>query len=89
MWDDLSTRTSGDLLPIIWRRPQATTAGAHAVEIAAIRDAIEQLAVDNPRFFWTDVDDLETNATDGIHETPDACIESGRRYAARLTVATA
>lgn len=89
LWDDLSTRTSGDLLPIIWRRPQATTAGAHAVEIAAIRDAIEQLAVDNPRFFWTDVDDLETNATDGIHETPDACIESGRRYAARLTVATA
>lgn len=86
LWEDTTSRTSGDLPPIIWRRPQADTTGAHSVEIAAIRAAIEQLAVDNPRFFWTDVDDLERNQDDGIHETPASSLESGVRYVAALTI---
>ena len=87
--DDLretfGTRTSGKDLPIIWRKPQLDTVTAKPAEILAIRAALEAKALADKQFALVNVDDLERDATDDIHETPDSTIIDGQRLVTQLS----
>ena len=76
---DYTTRTSGPRLPIMWRRPQSDVAGVSAVEIAEIRAALAAQEVVDTQFVAYDVDDLERDVTDDLHETPDSAVTDGDR----------
>lgn len=84
VWADFSTRSSGTKFPIVWRRPQDETQGVHETAIAEIRAALAELAVDEPQFVEVDVDDLERDKSDNLHETPDTCLTTGYRMVAAM-----
>lgn len=84
LWADFSTRTGGDKFPIIWRRPQDDTVSADASEMATIRAALASQMASEPQFAFYDVDDLERDHADDLHETPDSCLISGERAFAAL-----
>lgn len=75
----VSTRTSGPSVPIAWRRPWLNPSFGIPAERQMIRDAIQAMAQTDPRFRWYDVDDLEKARSDGIHETPESILISGKR----------
>jgi len=85
---DLSTRTSGPQLRIAWRVPQLGTSTSIAAESVIARAAVRALAAADTDFVNVEVDDLERNASDNLHETPDSSIEDGRRLAAGLAAAS-
>ena len=85
---DFSTRTSGPRLRIAWRVPQLGTSTSIAAESVAIRAAVRTLAGADPDFVAVNVDDLERNASDNLHETPDSSLEDGRRLALALAPAS-
>jgi hypothetical protein len=84
VWTDFSTRSSGTRFPIVWRQPQDETASVNATAIAEIRAALAELAETEPQFAVVDVDDLERDKTDNLHETPDSCVETGYRMVAAM-----
>lgn len=83
--ETFATRTSGTALPIVWRKPQLDFTGAKPDEIATIRTALEDFAEDDAQFVLVNVDDLERNTTDDIHETPRASLTDGERLVAALS----
>lgn len=82
------TRTSGAALPVIWRKPQLATATAQPDDIRTIRAALEAYALTDDQFSLVNVDDLERDATDNIHETPDSTILDGQRLSWALAAIT-
>jgi len=83
--ETFSTRTSGKDLPIIWRKPQLDVVTALPDEILAIREALEARAIADDQLVLVNVDDLERDATDDIHETPESTIIDGQRMVASLS----
>ena len=83
--ETFSTRTSGKDLPIIWRKPQLDVVTALPDEILAIRAALEAKALADDQLVLVNVDDLERDATDDIHETPESTIVDGQRLVAALS----
>lgn len=81
---DFGTRTGGDAAPVIWRRPQADASGTTADEIAAVRDALDAVAAENPQFLSVDVDGYERTVSDNLHETPDSAVAVGYLMCAEL-----
>ena len=84
LWDDIATRTSGPRPPIVWRRPQLGVAGGITAELTLIRRALDLFAIRQDQFRVVDVDDLERDRGDNIHETPDSAVEDGDRMFAAL-----
>jgi len=82
--ETFSTRTSGKDLPIIWRKPQLDVVTALPDEILAIRAALEARATADDQLVLVNVDDLERDATDDIHETPESTIIDGQRMVASI-----
>lgn len=82
--EDYGTHTTGRETPIIWRRPQLGTATAIPAESIAIRAALDAFAANDEQFVSMDVDDLERQDGDNLHETPDAQITHGQRNDAEL-----
>lgn len=82
--DDFGTRTSGDEFPIVWRLPMLDVAGANPVEMANLRRALQDYAASQKRFRLVDVDGLEVDRDDGLHETPATAVETGRRMVAAM-----
>lgn len=78
------TRTSGPAVPIVWRKPQLDTATAIFDEAYAIRQALDTYATTDVKFTVVNVDSLERNTTDDIHETPESSIVDGQRLVAAL-----
>jgi hypothetical protein len=76
---DFTTRTSGKPPAVILRRPQPATSLGLETERQIIRQAIQSAATTYPHVAWYDVDDLERNRLDNIHETPESGLENGRR----------
>lgn len=85
---DLSTRTSGKDFPIIFRLPQATALGANASGIGNVRAALLALAKVDGQVRVVEVDDLERDRVDDLHETPESSIISGRRCSSALVSAS-
>lgn len=85
LWEDFGTRTSGRKFPILWRRPQDDASGVTAAEMAEVREALEKQGRRESQFRKIDVDDLERDRVDDVHETPESAIEHGRRAVALLT----
>ena len=83
--DTFGTRTSGKDLPVIWRKPQLDTVTAKPDEILAIRASLEAKALADDQLVLVNVDDLERDATDDIHETPESTIVDGQRLVAALS----
>lgn len=84
---DFGTRTGGDHAPIIWRQPQDAATGCAGIrdtEVAAVRAALAAVATENPQFLVVDMDALERDKTDNLHETPDSSIEDGALLEAAL-----
>jgi len=84
LWGDFGTRTDGDMFPIVWRVPMANVVGANAVEMPIVRAAITELAASQARLRAVNVDGLEVDRDDGLHETPETAVETGRRMTAAL-----
>ncbi len=84
VWQDFKTRTSGPNFPIQWRRPQLDAAGVVTDQLTIVRDALQTQSEAEPQFGWTDVDDLQRDKTDNLHESADSSIEDGYRLAADL-----
>ena len=81
---DFTTRSSGPLFPIAWRRPQTDAAGVVAAGMTIVRDALAaQMEVDS-QFVAYNVDDLERDRDDDLHETPESAIEDGSRAVTAL-----
>ena len=78
-----ASRTSGNDLPVIWRKPQLTTSSAIAAESATIRASLLSYAKTDGQFKVVDADDLE-RVSDNIHETPEAAITMGQRFVSTL-----
>lgn len=90
LWEDVQTRTSGPRFPIVWRKPQLGATGGIAAELTTIRRALDRFALRQDQFRVVDVDDLERDRSDNIHETPDSAVEDGDRlYAALERIALA
>jgi hypothetical protein len=53
-------------------------------EILAIRAALEARATADDQLVLVNVDDLERDATDDIHETPESTIIDGQRMVASI-----
>lgn len=90
LWDTLSTRTSGNDFPIVWRRPQADVQPgiSDPTKLDQVRKAIETTANKYRQVRMVSVDGLERNREDDLHETPATAVETGRRMVkALLTVA--
>lgn len=85
LWADFSTRTSGRKFPILWRRPQVDAAGMIAAEINAVREALAVQANRESQFRVVDVDGLERDRADNLHETPETAITHGRRSIRELS----
>jgi len=85
---DLSTRTSGKPFPIVFRRPQALAASSNPNSLIVIRNALETLAKQDSQVRVVDVDDLERDRIDNVHETPEGSITAGRRLTAALVAAS-
>lgn len=81
---DFSTRSSGDNFPIIWRRPQDDAAFVTAARMAEVRAALDTQTDVDAKFRWVDVDDLERDRDDDLHETPESAVVGGRRYVTEL-----
>ena len=81
---DLTTRTSGADLPVVWVKPQLAAAGLLADEARDIRAALVARAEADEQFVVVDVDDLERVVADDLHLTPEALVEVGRRLAAAI-----
>ena len=79
-----ATRTSGDPVPVIWRRPQLTVQTAVYAEAVRVRAALADYAAVDAQFEVVNVDDLERLSTDNIHETPESAIIDGQRLVAAL-----
>lgn len=84
--DDLreafSTRTSGEeKMRIVWQRPQIAASTARHDESVRVRAALAAMALADPEFVDLDVDDLERLVSDNLHQTPEAGITSGQRWA--------
>jgi hypothetical protein len=79
--DDLrtayGTRGSNSLTPVIWRRPQRGLAARDDDEVVLMRDALDALALADPMFTSLDVDTLQRDATDNLHETDAASLIDG------------
>lgn len=86
--DAFGTRTSGDALPVIWRKPQLDTATALTGEIQTIRSALEAAALTDEQLVLVNVDDLERDATDNIHETPESSVIDGQRMVEQVQTIT-
>jgi hypothetical protein len=84
LWLDFSTRTSGEKFPIIWRRPQAEFNGAQPAQLEIVRQALADVAEEDPQFVPVDADDLERDRNDNLHETPESAVLTGRRMVAAL-----
>jgi hypothetical protein len=82
--NDLGNRTAGKPVPISWRRPQITSGIGLPNERALIRQALQNMASGDAQFRFYDVDDLERDRIDNIHETPESGLENGRRAVAAL-----
>jgi hypothetical protein len=87
LWLDLTTRTSGKDFPIVFRRPQLEVA-VNQSAMSTFRAALESLAKTKGQVRWFDVDDLERDRIDNLHETPESAIIQGRRAAAALVSAS-
>lgn len=74
------THATGAETPIVWRKPQLGTSTADPDEMRQVRAALVAFAEDDAQFRLMDVDDLERDVDDNLHETPEACIEHGVRY---------
>lgn len=84
LWADFSTRTSGRKFPIVWRRPQPDAFSADPVRIAQVRAALEAQANRESQFRVVDVDGLERDRDDNLHETPETAVTTGRRMVVAL-----
>jgi hypothetical protein len=84
LWDDFSTRTDGSKFPVMFRQPQDTVTGTVAAQMELVRAAIQERADAEPQFAAIDVDGLEVDRVDGLHETPETAVETGRRMVAAL-----
>lgn len=78
------TRSGNSKVHILWRPPQPSFRGGRSEEIAIIRAALTQRASADPYFHVVSCDDLETNRSDRIHETPESQLIHGRRFGERL-----
>ncbi len=78
------TQAYGAAAPIVWRKPHLGSASAIADESIIVRAALEDYADTDAQFLVMDVDDLERYAGDNIHETPEATIAHGIRFAEHL-----
>lgn len=87
LWNDLTTRTSGKKFPIIFRRPQLEPA-VNTSAMQSVRAALESVAKVEGQVRVVDVDDLERDRLDNLHETPESAIIHGRRAAAALVAAS-
>lgn len=85
---DLTTRTSGKPFPVVFRRPQALATSANPSSLIVVRNALEALAKTDSQVRVVDVDDLERDRVDNVHETPESSITSGRRLTAALVAAS-
>jgi len=84
LWDDFSTRTDGHKFPILWRQPMTGVVGENVARMAAVRAALQAQADAEPQFGLVDVDGLEVDRVDGLHETPETAVTTGRRMVAAL-----
>jgi len=84
LWADFTTRTSGKKFPILWRRPQSDAAGADPVRIQQVRTALDVQANLESQFRIVDVDGLERDRSDNLHETPETAVVTGRRMVTGL-----
>lgn len=86
--DDLrstfGTHSTGAATPVIWRKPQLGTSTAIPDEMRQIRATLVAFAEDDAQFRLMDVDDLERDVDDNLHETPEASIAHGIRYDEQL-----
>lgn len=78
--ETFGTHSTGAATPIVWRKPQLGTATAIPDEMRQIRATLVAFAEDDAQFRLMDVDDLERDVDDNIHETPEAAIAHGVRY---------
>ncbi len=79
LWRDFGTRTSGRKFPVAWRRPQPDAAGAILAEVTTVRTSLAEQAVRETQFRVIDVDGLERDRDDRLHETPETAVITGRR----------
>ena len=84
LWADFPTRTSGRKAPIIWRRPQDDAAGVNASRMAELRAGLAAMAALENQFRATDVDGLERDRDDNLHEAPRTSVTTGERMVADL-----
>lgn len=81
---DFGTRTNGDEFPVIWRRPQDDAAGVVPAQMRLVREALQRQQRRKTGLRFIDVDDLERDRTDNLHETPDSAVEHGYRLVRKL-----
>lgn len=84
VWADFTTRTSGANFPITWRRPQDEATGVVDAQMALVRAALQTQKDLETQFDWIDVDDLERDKDDDLHESADSSVEHGFRAVANL-----
>lgn len=84
LWDDVTTRTSGDRFPVVWCLPQTDASTAIEAESILVRRALNRYALQEGQFRVVDCDDLERDRTDDLHDTPDSAVERGDRMFAAL-----
>lgn len=84
LWTDFGTRTGGEKFPIAWRLPQTGIAPEIPAEIALVRGALLDLEAAEPQLVVVNVDDLERDRSDNLHETPESAVVCGDRMVAKL-----
>jgi hypothetical protein len=81
---DFGTRSSGPDVPVVWRVPQLGASTALPNESVVVRQALLDMQAADPEFVAMNVDDLERQASDNLHETPRSSILDGERFVASL-----
>lgn len=81
---DFATRSSGPNVPVVWRMPQLGASTALPNESVVVRQALLDRQAADPEFVAMNVDDLERQASDSLHETPRSSILDGERFVTSL-----
>lgn len=84
IWTDFGTRTGGEKFPISWRLPQTGIAPEIPAELALVQGALLDLEAAESQLVVVNVDDLERDRSDNLHETPESAVVCGDRMVTKL-----
>lgn len=81
---DFGTRAAGRATPVVWARPHKDHINGTAAERTAVRESLRLLALEDPQVVVADMDDLELDRTDHLHDCVEASLARGRRMVQQL-----